>query len=78
MCVSSVCGRMPNRDKLREYAATIMARLEDTYDIAVDIQEHGRSLTDTIKGFQTIQGNLNAIEKIAYEAVVLASKSDSS
>jgi len=65
---------MPDKDKLREHAAAIMARLEDTHDIALGIQGHGTPLSDMVTGFQAIRQNLKSIDKIASDAETLASK----
>lgn len=63
-----------NKDTLQEYAALIMAHLEDTHEIAVDIQGHDKSLPDMVTGFQNIRSNLCAMEKTVSQAKNLASK----
>lgn len=71
MCVSRMCGHMSNLDKLQNYAATIMAHLEDENMAAMGIQGQDISLTGIVHRFEAVRTKLRAIEKLLLKADVL-------
>jgi hypothetical protein len=65
---------MADQEKLREYAAVIMAYLEDAHEKAMRIQSPDKTLSDMKVGFEDIRGDLHAVEATLTSAIMLISQ----
>ena len=60
-------------DRLQQMAAQIMSNLEDAHEAAMRVQASGAEHRDLIDGFDTITGELIAIEKLIVYAEIVTS-----